>query len=105
MLENARQIDKTLQDEFSEFRFAEHAEVRHCGTMLGIELFQDARTRTSFPVERRIGHQVTLACRRLGVILRNIGDVVVVYPAPGMPLELVRSLCRAVKSALAEVLA
>ena len=105
VLENARQIAGTLENEFAASRFAEPAEIRHCGTMLGIELFQNLGTRTSFPMEQRLGHRVTLACRQRGVILRNIGDVVVVYPAPGMPLELVRQLCGVVKEALAEVLA
>ncbi len=105
VLENARQIAGTLENELAASQFAKHVEIRHCGTMLGMELFQDLDTRTSFPVEQTVGHRVTLACRQRGVILRNIGDVVVVYPAPGMPLELVRQLCGVVKEALAEVLA
>ena len=51
-----------------------------------------------------IGHQVTLACRRRGVILRNIGDVIVLMPAPAMPEELVAELCRVVIEAIGEVL-
>ncbi|MDZ4685655.1 MAG: adenosylmethionine--8-amino-7-oxononanoate transaminase [Planctomycetaceae bacterium] len=70
----------------------DHAIVRHKGTMVGIELSQDTASRTPFPAERRIGHRVTLACRARGVILRNIGDVIVLMPAPAMPVELVRHL-------------
>ena len=50
-----------------------------------------------------IGHQVTLACRQRGVILRNIGDVIVLMPAPAMPEELVVELCRVVREAIANV--
>ena len=58
----------------------------------------------SFPAAWRVGHQVTLACRRRGVILRNIGDVVVLMPAPAMPLDLVDRLCHTVQESLQEVL-
>ena len=71
--------------------------------MVGIELVQDRKTLTPFPPERRIGHQVTLACRRRGVILRNIGDVIVLMPAPAMPEELVVELCRVIREAIANV--
>jgi adenosylmethionine-8-amino-7-oxononanoate aminotransferase len=65
--------------------------------MVGIEL-------TGFPPEHRIGHQVTLACRQRGVIVRNIGDVVVLMPAPAMPIELVERLCNVVTEAIDELM-
>jgi adenosylmethionine-8-amino-7-oxononanoate aminotransferase len=49
------------------------AEVRRCGFMVGIELAE-------FPLSARIGHQVTLAARRRGAIIRPLGDVVVLIP-------------------------
>ncbi|MGI8411213.1 MAG: adenosylmethionine--8-amino-7-oxononanoate transaminase [Solirubrobacteraceae bacterium] len=49
------------------------AEVRRRGFMCGIEL-------KGFPVEARIGHQVTLEARRRGAIIRPLGDVVVLMP-------------------------
>jgi adenosylmethionine-8-amino-7-oxononanoate aminotransferase len=80
------------------------AEVRQRGAMVGIELVHDRRAPTPFPPQLRIGHQVTLACRRRGVILRNIGDTIVLMPAPAMPVELVVQLCRAVVDSLLELL-
>src|SRR5688500_10972853 len=58
-------------------------EVRRCGFMVGIEL-------AGFPVEARMGHQVTLAARRLGAIVRPLGDTVVLMP----PLAIVESQLR-----------
>ncbi len=81
------------------------AEIRQRGTMVGIELVQDRESMTAFSPERRIGHHVTLACRRRGVVLRNIGDVIVLMPAPAMPEELVIELCRVVREAIADVVA
>ena len=49
------------------------AEVRRRGFMTGIEL-------TRFPAAARMGHQVTLAARRRGAIVRPLGDVVVLMP-------------------------
>jgi adenosylmethionine-8-amino-7-oxononanoate aminotransferase len=48
-------------------------EVRRRGFMVGIEL-------EGFPVEARAGHQVTLAARERGAIVRPLGDVVVLMP-------------------------
>jgi adenosylmethionine-8-amino-7-oxononanoate aminotransferase len=49
------------------------AEVRRRGFMVGIEL-------EGFPVEARMGHQVTLEARRRGAIIRPLGDVIVLMP-------------------------
>jgi adenosylmethionine---8-amino-7-oxononanoate aminotransferase len=48
-------------------------EIRRRGFMTGIEL-------TGFAYEERIGHQVTLAARERGAIIRPLGDVVVLMP-------------------------
>ena len=68
-------------------------EIRQKGVMVGIELVEDKETQRGYPPERRMGHQVTLAARKRGVILRPLGDVVVLMPAPAMPGELVENLC------------
>jgi adenosylmethionine-8-amino-7-oxononanoate aminotransferase len=69
------------------------AEVRQKGIMVGIELVQDRRASTSFPLERRTGHLVTLAARKRGVVVRPLGDVAVLMPAPALPEELLHRLC------------
>jgi adenosylmethionine---8-amino-7-oxononanoate aminotransferase len=48
-------------------------EVRQRGFMVGIELGE-------FPLEARMGHQVTLESRVRGAIVRPLGDVVVLMP-------------------------
>jgi adenosylmethionine-8-amino-7-oxononanoate aminotransferase len=72
--------------------------------MLGIALLQDANSLTPFLPEWRAGHQVVLECRRRGVIVRNIGDVIVLMPAPAMPVDLVQRLCDVVKDSVRVVL-
>ncbi len=55
-------------------------DIRQRGLMVGIELVKDRETREPFPPERRTGHRVILAARKRGVILRPLGDVVVLMP-------------------------
>jgi adenosylmethionine-8-amino-7-oxononanoate aminotransferase len=59
-------------------------EVRGRGFMVGIEL-------AGFGLDARIGHQVTMAARRMGAIIRPLGDVIVLMPPLSIePAELRR---------------
>jgi len=55
-------------------------EVRQKGLMVGIELVADRKRKTLFPVEARIGHKIVLEARGRGVIIRPLGDVMVLMP-------------------------
>ncbi len=79
-------------------------EVRQQGVMVGIELVSDRETKAAFPASSRMGHQVTLAARKNGVIIRPLGDVVILMPAPGMPADLIHQLCDVVLAAIDEAL-
>lgn len=101
VLRNASRLAVTLAEELAPLkRHPQVREIRQKGTMVGIEI---SRAGEAYPPEMRIGHQVTLACRRRGVILRNIADVIVLMPAPAMPESLVTELCQVVCESVAEV--
>lgn len=55
-------------------------EVRQRGLMTGIELVRDRRTKERFPAAARMGARVCRLAREQGVLLRPLGDVVVVMP-------------------------
>jgi adenosylmethionine-8-amino-7-oxononanoate aminotransferase len=55
-------------------------DVRQKGLMAGIELVQDRPARRPFPAEERMGARFCRLARRRGVLLRPLGDVVVVMP-------------------------
>lgn len=94
VIANVRQQEELLARRLTVLQDHPHvAEVRQRGIMVGIELVRDRETLEAFPAENRLGHQVTLAARRRGAILRPLGDVIVLMPAPAMPTELVDRLC------------
>jgi adenosylmethionine-8-amino-7-oxononanoate aminotransferase len=74
------------------------AEVRQRGFMVGIEL-------TEHPAGERTGHQVTLAARRRGAIVRPLGDVVVLMPPLAISASDLQRLVAIVADAIAEVTA
>jgi adenosylmethionine-8-amino-7-oxononanoate aminotransferase len=62
-------------------------DIRQVGFMVGIELVEDRDSKTPYPAKDRIGHAVVLEARRRGVILRPLGNVVVLMP----PLSISRA--------------
>jgi adenosylmethionine-8-amino-7-oxononanoate aminotransferase len=71
-------------------------EVRRRGLMVGIEL-------DGFPEDARAGHQVTLAARRRGAIIRPLGDTVVLMPPLAISEAELRRLIDIVGESIAEV--
>ena len=65
-------------EEFTELRHV--GDVRQCGLMAGIELVLDRESKTEYPWHRQIGARVCLRARDLGLLIRPLGDVLVVMP-------------------------
>jgi adenosylmethionine-8-amino-7-oxononanoate aminotransferase len=61
--------------------------IRYRGLMGGVEIVKDKATKDSYPFEERIGYQVILEARKKGVILRPLGDVIVLMPPLAVSLE------------------
>ena len=55
-------------------------DIRQCGFMVGIELVASKETKKPYPAEQRIGHKVILEARKMGMIIRPLGDVIVLMP-------------------------
>jgi adenosylmethionine-8-amino-7-oxononanoate aminotransferase len=77
-------------------------DIRQLGLIAGVELVRDKGTRQAFDPADRIGHHVCMAMRRDGVILRPLGDTVVLMPPLSVSEEqldhIVTSLARAIES-------
>ena len=56
--------------------------------------------------KRQVAHQAVMHARKEGVIIRPLGDTMVLMPAPAMPedliIKLVKSTAEAVKKATSE---
>jgi adenosylmethionine-8-amino-7-oxononanoate aminotransferase len=59
-------------------------EVRQRGLMVGIELVRDRATKEEYAYALRAGHQACLEARKLGAVLRPLGNVVVLMPPLAM---------------------
>jgi adenosylmethionine-8-amino-7-oxononanoate aminotransferase len=55
-------------------------DIRQQGFMAGIELVKSRTTKEAYPLEARIGHRVAAAARLKGLIIRPIGNVLVLMP-------------------------
>jgi adenosylmethionine-8-amino-7-oxononanoate aminotransferase len=61
-------------------RLAHVGDIRQRGFMAGIELVRDRIARTPYPLKARMGHRVAMEARRRGLIIRPLGNVVVLMP-------------------------
>ena len=65
-------------------------DIRQIGLMAGIELVKDRRAMEPYPLEEKAGIRVIQEARRRGVILRPLGNVIVLMP----PLAISRAQLR-----------
>jgi adenosylmethionine-8-amino-7-oxononanoate aminotransferase len=72
-------------------------DVRQCGLIAGIELVEDRATTQSFPWNDQRGREVCRLAREQGVLLRPLGDIVVVMPPLAISLPELDKICRAVE--------
>ena len=75
-------------------------DVRHRGMMAGVELVADRESRRPFPASRSMGREVCRLCREQGVLLRPLGDVVVVMPPLAVSLEEIDRIGATLEAAL-----
>jgi adenosylmethionine-8-amino-7-oxononanoate aminotransferase len=75
-------------------------DVRRKGMMVGIELVKDRRTREPYEFEARKGFEVCQAARKRGVLLRPLGNVVVLMPPLSLKVEEATLLVDAVAEAI-----
>jgi adenosylmethionine-8-amino-7-oxononanoate transaminase len=75
-------------------------DVRQKGFMVGVELVEEKETRKPFDSRRRVGADVCMRLRRRGVILRPLGDTIILMPPLAMGVDDLRTIVDALKSEL-----
>jgi len=79
-----RHFEKRLKT----FRQLEHVgDVRQQGFMAGIELVEDRASKRPYPAEARIAMKVALEARHHGLVIRPLGDVMVLMPPLILSIE------------------
>lgn len=98
--EKIARLSRGLQDVAA----LEHVgQVRQRGMMIGVELVADRDAKLPYPYEMAMGDRVCRAVRRRGVILRPLGDVVILMPPLSITHEEIELLTEATAWAIGEV--
>jgi adenosylmethionine-8-amino-7-oxononanoate aminotransferase len=80
-------------------------DVRQCGLIAGIELVRDRATKEPYPWAQQRGMRVCDSARRSGVLLRPLGNVVVIMPPLAIGLAELDQICAAVERGIQEATA
>jgi len=78
-------------------------EVRQKGFMTGIELVKDKKTKEPYPLEEKIGIRVTGEARKRGVVIRPLGNVIVLMPPLSISFKELNTLIEVVYESIQEV--
>jgi len=100
----ARSRIALLRKEIEKMTGFQHVgEIRQCGFMVGIELVRDRRKRTPYPLEDKIGWRVCTRAIEKGLMIRPLGNVVVLMPPLSISRQEIKSLVRITAEAIQEV--
>jgi adenosylmethionine-8-amino-7-oxononanoate aminotransferase len=81
LLQKVRTSSESLKRLLSRFYDLAHVgEVRQKGFMVGIELVENRRAKKAYGPGEKIGQKVVWEARKHGVIIRPLGDVIVLMP-------------------------
>jgi adenosylmethionine-8-amino-7-oxononanoate aminotransferase len=78
---------------------------RQCGLMAGIELVRDVVTKEPFPWAEQRGSRVCQVAREHGVLLRPLGNVIVIMPPLAIELAQLDRIAAAVEAGIRRVVA
>ncbi len=78
-------------------------DIRQKGMMVGIEIVSDKKSKNSFPAEIRIGHRICMEARNHEVIIRPLGDVIVLMPPLSITIDEIKHLITAVRYSIEQI--
>jgi len=70
--------------------------IRQKGFMVGVELVKERATKTPYPPADKIGARIVLECRKHGLIIRPLGDVIVLMPPLSISLQELKKMVQIV---------
>jgi adenosylmethionine-8-amino-7-oxononanoate aminotransferase len=78
-------------------------EIRQQGFIVAIELVEEKQTKKPYPLEARVGHRVAMEARRNGLLLRPIGNVMVLMPPLSTSLQELKRMVEILREAIETV--
>lgn len=85
---------RLLQERLKAFTGLRHVgDIRRQGIMVGIELVADKETKREYAPAERIGHRVIMEARSRGLIIRPLGNVIVLMPPLSVSNEEIVRIC------------
>ena len=94
-------LERRLKEEFLSLTHV--SDVRHWGFMVGIELAEDKKSRRGYPSEKRMGHKVILEARKRGVMIRPLGDIIILMPPLTMSEEELKTILDVVHESIRHI--
>ena len=95
---------KAMAQLLSPLRQLRHVgEIRQQGFIVAIELVEDKQTKKPYPLEERVGHRVAMDARSRGLLLRPIGNVMVLMPPLSTSLPELRRMVEILREAIMTV--
>jgi adenosylmethionine-8-amino-7-oxononanoate aminotransferase len=93
-----------LSRELEKFKALEHAgDIRQRGFMIGIELVKDKQMKKPYALEEKIGVRVTRDCRKHGLLIRPLGNVIVLMPPLSISMRELKRMVEIVYLAIKRV--
>jgi|Deesub1362A_J573_1020465.scaffolds.fasta_scaffold08875_2 adenosylmethionine-8-amino-7-oxononanoate transaminase len=78
-------------------------EVRQRGFMVGIELVKDKETKEPYPLKDKMGWRVCYRARDKGLLIRPLGNVVVLMPPLSISMDELEAMLRITEESIREV--
>ena len=98
LIEDVQRKSRELSTMLNDLRDDPHVgDIRQKGFMVGINLVAEKKSRTPFDPRKRIGAEFCQKIRTHGVILRPLGDTIVLMPPLAMGLDHLHQIVQAVK--------
>lgn len=103
VLASVEEKTKRLADHLARIAALPHVgDVRQRGLIAGIELVRDEATKEPYDWGEKRGFRVCNIAKRHGVLIRPLGNVVVVMPPLAISLDELDTICHAVEAGIAE---
>jgi adenosylmethionine---8-amino-7-oxononanoate aminotransferase len=78
-------------------------EIRQQGFIVAIELVNDKQTKKPYPLEERVGHRISMEARSRGLLVRPIGNVMILMPPLSTSIQELRRMVEILREAIAAI--